>query len=359
MSFLRYLLLRLLLVPATLLVVTAVLYGMLMFTPAPLRAMLYLSSREQEDAKWLPLEDLWALTEPHIQSHHLDDPYPVQYAYWLLSLVQEGGGYSPSLRGEVFAALLRRTAVTAELTLYSLLFFIPLGLLAGARAGWWHNQGVDLRFRLAAFVAASLPPFILALVLLSIFYVGLGWFPAGRLSGAISQVIIGKDFHTYTGLVTIDGLLNGRWDVSLDALRHLVLPVITLGLLHWATLGRIMRSMMIEEKRKQYLIAARARGLPENSLLWRHAFRNALAPALASTALSIATLFTGVFMIETIYSLKGVADLVLLSMVRSLDTPLAMGFTIYSVTVVLLVMFVLDVLRAAVDPRTREGLLSK
>ena len=353
----RFLLLRLLLVPLTLLVVTVTLMALLTAIPPEVRAFLYLPYRIQDRSVEMSMDELRQATEPYVQKYHLEDPFPVQYAYWVVSVFTHGGGYSPSVKGDAFEALLRRTPVTAELTLYSLLLFIPLGVMSGLRAGWRKGGLLDLRFRTAAYVASSLPPFITALVLLGIFYSFLGWFPPGRLGTAISQDVRAPDFHYFTGLMTIDSLLNQRLDIFVDSVRHLVLPVVTLSLVHWATLGRIVRSTIINERRKEYLTAARARGVPERRLQWRHALRNVLAPALSSSALAAASLLTGVFMIEIIFGLKGVADLVVHGTALGLDMPIAMGFCVYSVSIVLVVMFVLDVLRAILDPRSRESMI--
>ena len=353
----RFLLLRLLLVPLTLLVVTATLMALLTAVPPQVRAFLYLPYRVQDRATELSMDELRQLTEPYIRKYHLDDPFPMQYGYWVISVFTHGGGYSPSVKGDAFEALLRRTPVTAELTLYSLLLFIPLGVMSGLRAGWSKGGFLDLRFRAAAYIATSLPPFIIALVLLGIFYSFLGWFPPGRLGVAISQEVLAPEFQHFTGLMTIDSLLNRRLDIFVDSLRHLVLPVVTLSLVHWATLGRIVRSTIILERRKEYLIAARAHGISERRLHWRHALRNVLAPALSSSALAAASLFTGVFMIEIIFDLKGVADLVVRGTAAGLDMTIAMGFSVYAVSIVLLVMFVLDVLRALLDPRSRESII--
>lgn len=353
----RFLLLRLLLVPLTLLVVTVTLMALLTAIPPEVRAFLYLPYRIQDRSTEMSMDELRQATEPYVQKYHLEDPFPVQYAYWVVSVFTHGGGYSPSVKGDAFEALLRRTPVTAELTLYSLLLFIPLGVMSGLRAGWRKGGLLDLRFRTAAYVASSLPPFITALVLLGIFYSFLGWFPPGRLGTVISQEVRAPDFHYFTGLMTIDSLLNRRLDIFVDSVRHLVLPVVTLSLVHWATLGRIVRSTIINERRKEYLTAARARGISERRLQWRHALRNVLAPALSSSALAAASLLTGVFMIEIIFGLKGVADLVVHGTAFGLDMPIAMGFSVYSLSIVLVVMFVLDVLRAILDPRSRESMI--
>ncbi len=238
-----------------------------------------------------------------------------------------------------------------------MLLFIPLGIVSGLRAGWRQGGRQDRRFRTTAYIATSLPPFITGLFLLGTFYTVLDSFPPGRLGIAISQEVLSPDFHRFTGLMTIDSLLNRRPEIFFDSVRHLVLPVVTLSLMHWATLGRIVRTTIINERHKEYLKAARARGIPERRLLWRHAFRNVLAPALSSSALAAASLLTSVFMVEVIFDLKGVADLIVHGTRAGLDMPVAMAFAVYSVFLVLVIMFVLDILRAILDPRSREMMI--
>jgi peptide/nickel transport system permease protein len=193
--------------------------------------------------------------------------------------------------------------------------------------------------------------------LIAIFYVGLGWFAPSRLDTMLSLNLEAQGFIQYTGLYTLDGLLNNRLDVTWDALRHLVMPVITLSLYHWATLGRITRSAIIAERRKEYIIAAMARGVKESTLMWKHAFRNTLAPSFTSLALSTASLITGVFVVEIIFAYHGISDLIVKSMQEIPDPAAALGFSVYSVTIVLLLMFVMDVLLAVFDPRVREEVL--
>jgi ABC-type dipeptide/oligopeptide/nickel transport system permease component len=258
----------------------------------------------------------------------------------------------------VLPALLRRTPATAELTFYSVLFFIPLGLVSGVFAGWRQRRAFDNSFRFMAFVVTSFPPFILALALLSLFYVNLHWFAPGRIAQEFSFQISDPAFRSVTGLYTVDALLNGRLDIFVDALRHLVMPVLTLSIFHWATLGRITRSTIITERHKEYLVAAQARGLTDQQVIWRHAFFNTLAPSFTSMALSAASLVTGVFVIEIIYRIYGVSDIIVRAMQGSPDAPAALGFCLYSIIMVLFLMFVLDILQAIFDPRIREDLLN-
>jgi peptide/nickel transport system permease protein len=242
------------------------------------------------------------------------------------------------------------------LTLLSVVILVPLGLVSGIISSIRPDEPLDHSFRLLAFIGTSFPPFVLGLVLLAVFYAGLRLFPPGRL-GINSEILISSEsFKIFTGMLTVDGILNGRLDITLEALKHLFLPVFTLSLTHWATLGRVMRASMLEEYGKPYIIAARARGIAEHSITWRHTMRNALLPALTSTALTAAALISGVFVIEVIFNLHGISKLATSALGFIPDVPLALGIAIYSVFLVLPIMLALDLLQAIVDPRIREGL---
>ena len=351
---LQFVIRRFLVVPISLFVITLVLYGGVMLTPPEARVELYMPERINPN---LTEEQLNRLREEIIKRNHLRDPFPVQYAYWAKTLFDGTWGFSPSMNEAVLPALIRRTPVTLELTLYSLLFLVPLGLVSGIVAAWNRNGRFDRFFRGAAFLATSTPTFILALVLLSIFYIHLGWFAPDRTSMSFGLELSRHAIKEYTGMLTIDSALNGRWDMFADAWRHLIMPVFTLSLFHWATLGRIVRATVMSERRKEYVIAARARGVSERSVLWRHVYQNVIAPSLTSMALSAASIVTGVFVAEIIFNFNGVSYVIVKAMAGIPDAPAALGFAIYSVIMVLLFMFVLDVLQAFFDPRVREGVL--
>lgn len=349
-SFWKFLGQRLLAIPVTLLIITAVLFAIVLQAPAEERASLYLPPRLPSR---ITAEDLQRMIDRIVVEQGLDDPFIVQYSRWLSRLVRGDWGYSPSYNDEVLAILTRHTSVTLELTLYSLLLFIPMGLIAGVISGWQPGSRKDNQFRLLAFIGTAVPPFILGLFLLSIFYVGLHWFPPGR-SDIVDIRLSNSTFVAYTGLLTVDGVLNGRFDVTLDALRHLVLPVFALSLAHWATLGRVTRATMIEQKDREYVYSAQAKGLKTRTVVWRHTFRNAVTPALTSTMLSAATIISGVFVIEAVFNLNGLSQVVIRGMTDVPDAPLALGFAVYSVLLVLPIMWVLDIVRGFADPRLRE-----
>ena len=132
------------------------------------------------------------------------------------------------MNAEAQPSTIERLPVTAELSFYSLVLLIPLGLLSGILAGSRQDRPADNGLRALAFVATAIPPFILGLVLVSVFNVGLRWFPRGRTTSLDVIRVTSTSFSYITGTLTLDGLLNGRLDITLNALRHLVLPVITL-----------------------------------------------------------------------------------------------------------------------------------
>ncbi len=352
----RFVIYRLLSVPLTLLIITMALYAFVMLAPPEVRATLYYPAGLNTDK--MSDEEIYQFNNLIINRYHLDAPYPVQYGLWLSNLVRGDWGWSPIRREKVLPALLRRSPVTAELAFYSLMIFIPVGLISGVRAGSRKDSVMDMRFRLSAFVAVSIPPFVLALVLLSIFYVGLHWFPPQRLGVQSTMFVHSDAFRTYTGFLTIDGFLNKRADISLEAIKHLILPVLTIGIGYWGILGRITRISVIEETYKEHVLAARARGIAQKGLVWKHIFRNALTPSLTSCALSAAALFTSIFIVEQLFDRKGVSSLVLDFNMPTPDATMLLGFAIYSVIVVLLIMLVLDLSVAILDPRVREGVIS-
>jgi len=352
--FLQFLIRRFLIIPLTLLVVTMLLYGGLMLTPAEARAQIYMPNTNAR----LTEKQIAKLIENIIERYHLDEPYLVQYTYWVGTFFDSTWGYSPSLNEDVLPALLKRTPATAELTLFSLLILIiPFGLYAGTLAGW-HRGWFDRVFRGSAFVVTSIPPFILSLILLVIFYINLGWFAPERVGVKFSYEITKDTFASPTGMLLIDSLVNGRLDIFVDVLRHIAMPALTLSLYHWATLARITRSSIIEQKRKEYIVSAQARGIPARKVLWRHVFRNILVPSLTSMGLSAASLITGVYVVEIIYNLNGVSEIIAIAMSSGIpDGPAILGFAVYSVIVVLILMFTLDVIQSIVDPRIREDIL--
>ncbi len=349
--FLKFIGSRIMYLLGTLVLSTIFLYGMFVwFLPPETRAAAYLppwgGGRGNIENR----------IEATIEDHGLRDPFPVQYIRWAIGLLQGDWGVSSEMNDEVLDILLIRTPATAELLIFSVLIFVPLGLVSGVVAGWKQGQATDHGFRLTAFISTSIPPFVLGLMLLAVFYVGVNWFPPGRLSQTFKAVVSSPDFKTYTHLLVIDGALNWRFDIALDAVRHMILPAFTLSLTYWATLGRVTRAVMIDELNEDYVITARGKGLRNEQVVWRHAFRNSLVPGLNSIALSAAMFMTNAIIIEVVFGYPGISKPLTQSFNGwTPDVNMAMGFAVYSMLFVLPLMFALDIAQAIVDPRIREG----
>lgn len=335
----------------SLIIITMVLYSGFMLTPPEARARIYLPpGKGGERASEQYIENI-------IKENHLREPYLVQYFYWAKSLLQGSWGYSPTLNADVLPSLLHRTPATLELALYSLLMLIPLGLASGLVSGWRPGSMFDSSFRGLAFLGTSTPSFIVSIILISILYIQLDWLAPGRIDVKTELQMFRSGFVEYTGALTLDSLLNKRFDIFIIALKHLIMPVFTLSIYHWATLGRITRASIMNERGKEYIVAARARGVKESKLIWKHALRAILAPSLTAMALSAASIVTGLFVTEIIYGLTGISQIIVIAMSSYPDAPAALGFSVYSVIMVLGLMLILDFIQATLDPRVREEVL--
>ncbi|HMX17977.1 MAG TPA: ABC transporter permease [Anaerolineales bacterium] len=335
----------------SLIIITMVLYSGFMLTPPEARARIYLPpGKGGERASEQYIENI-------IKENHLREPYLVQYLYWAKSLLQGSWGYSPTLNADVLPSLLHRTPATLELALYSLLMLIPLGLASGLVSGWRPGSVFDSGFRGLAFLGTSTPSFIVSIILISILYIQLDWLAPGRIDVKTELQMFRSGFVEYTGALTLDSLLNKRFDIFIIALKHLIMPVFTLSIYHWATLGRITRASIMNERGKEYIVAARARGVKESKLIWKHALRAILAPSLTAMALSAASIVTGLFVTEIIYGLTGISQIIVIAMSSYPDAPAALGFSVYSVIMVLGLMLILDFIQATLDPRVREEVL--
>lgn len=349
-AFLKYLLRQLAAVCLSFLGITFVVFGSLMLYTPDERASLYISPNTKNP------EAVERAVARVIQDHHFDEPFLRQYIRWLGGLFNGKWGYSPVYDADVFETILRYAPASLELLIYALLFFIPFGILAGVAAGRKKDTWVDHLVRLAVSVTNSIPLFILAFIFLAIFYVSLHWFAPGRL-GTLNAIYVKSDaFQLYTGFFTIDGFLNHRPDISLDAARHLAMPAFSLGLLQWATLTRITRASVIDEVKKDYVTAAIARGAKTKRVTWRHVFVNSLSPVMTASGLTAATLTTELFVVELIFNYEGMSQLIS-SLTSMPDGFAVLGFIAFNLLLTLGLILFFDLLKASVDPRIREAVL--
>lgn len=341
---LTYITRRLLLLPVVLMGVTLLIFGFTQFISPYQRLFCYLPSN--------PSRITQSQIEPLLEKYHLTDPLPVQYFSWLKQVAHGNLGWSQTTHQSVWKTLISRFPATAELALYAIIPTVIFGLYLGIISALHRNDPIDHLTRALAIGGYGLPSFVLGLVFLAIFYGWLDWFPAGRLSTWASVVVQSTGFRSYTGLNTVDALLNGNLKVFFDAVRHLILPVITLAVLNWALTLRVMRSSMLETLREDYVATARAKGLKEREVILKHVARNALLPVVTLAVLNIVFLFNGVVVIETVFNYKGVG-LWAANAALQLDVPAIIAVTLFAAILVLFGNLAVDLLYAALDPTVR------
>jgi peptide/nickel transport system permease protein len=345
MGLRTYVIRRLILAIPVLFGAVILIFAVLQFLPPGMRVSLYITSPKQ--AKY------WQIIA---KANGLFDPVYVQFYYWLKALLIDHNLGLDNSGLPVFQAIIDRLPATIEIVMYASPIIVLIGLGLGVQAGANKDKMIDQGSRVLAILGTSMPSFWFGIVLLSIFYAGLGWFPPNRYGSEVLLFITAPhtSWHWYTGLMTIDSLLNGQWWIFEDAVRHLVLPIAVLGLLNSAVMVRVMRSSMLEALGKDYITAAKAKGLSKKEVVNKHARRNALIPAITISGLMIASLLTGVVITETVFNMGGIGQYAAVS-ARTLDIPPVIGYALMSAVIFVISNLIVDVLYAYIDPRIRLG----
>lgn len=287
-----------------------------------------------------------------IEQYGLDQPFYVQYWYWLREVSQGNLGFSKTTGEPVLDSFKRRLPATIELSILALIPIMAFGIWLGSAAALNRDRFIDQFSRITSIFLLSLPVFVLAIWLLVIFYGGLGWFGLGQLTTANSLAVIRPDFVRYTGFLTIDSLLNGRINIFLDVLNHLVLPVVTLVAISSAQIVRVMRSSLLDTLTQDYVRTARAKGLAEAIVNRKHALRNALIPIITLAGFTIVGLLNGVVITETVFAYPGIGNW-LASAATQLDTAAVLSGAVFAGILVVIANLIADILYAVVDPRIR------
>ncbi len=290
-----------------------------------------------------------------IEKFGLNDPWWTQYGTWINEVFHGNFGWSTVVGQPVGEAILKFLPATLELAIFATPLIILGGIFLGSKAAAHKDRFLDHATRVGAIVGWSLPTFWLGLILLMVFYGYFsGLFPPERLSTEMNILVHSDQFTKYTGLHFVDAILNGNWQVLVDSLRHIVLPVITLSVVNIAFIMRLMRSSMLEALGKGYILAARAKGLDENTVVNKHARRNALMPILTVSGYLFVSLVNGVVITETIFNYKGLGWWAWQSAVQ-LDIPAVLTFTMFTAVLFVITNLVVDLLYARIDPRVRLG----
>ncbi len=344
MGLSTYIVRRLLLLIPILIGVSLLIFAMAEFFDPYARAALYVDVTKVRD---------W---DAVFRKYGFSDPVYVRYFRWINEVIHGNLGYSQENRMFVLQCIMRKFPASVEIALFSTPLTIVLGIYLGMLSAVHRDKPIDHMTRVFAIIGWSLPTFWSAIILLSFFYGGFGIFPPGRLGSAADDFIsrgsrVGT-YNAYTGLNTIDGLLNGQLWITWDALMHLVLPCINLTIVQIALLIRVMRSSMLEELNKGYIITARAKGLTQSEVINKHARRNALIPAITLSGLLIAGMMTGVVITETVFHIEGLGSAAARAALH-LDIPFVLGFAMFTGIIFVMANLIVDVLYAYIDPRIR------
>jgi ABC-type dipeptide/oligopeptide/nickel transport system permease component len=259
----------------------------------------------------------------------LDKPLAMQYLSWAGGALRGDLGTSLYLRREITPLLMERMSATATLAAGALLFALPVGVIAGVASSLLKGTIWDRLINAVVVMGVALPVFALGLLLIVVFGANLRWLPVSGMAG-----IGGGDL--------------------LDRLKHLILPAIALGVGPAALLARLTRSSMLEVQSEDYVRTARAKGLREGAVTWRHIFRNVLIPVTTVVGLQVGFLLGGAVLVEVVFGWPGMGSLIINGILQR-DFPVVQAGVLAVALSYVLVNLVVDVLYAVIDPRIRYG----
>ena len=320
---LRYIIKRILILIPVLIAITIMLFGINKLMPGdPVRAMLPTSLKaEQYEVAYTAMREKLGL----------DKSLPEQYFRWVANLLQGDFGWSSKNNrpvAEVVAEPIRNTVIlNVGVIILELLIAIPVGIKCAVKRGKFY----DNFWQVFSLITWSMPSFFIALCLLFVFAARLGWLPFGGMPNSS---------------------LTSGWAYYSDWLRHLVLPVVVLSLISIASSIRIVRNAMIDALSQDYIRTARAKGLKEKTVIYSHAFRNALIPVSTVVVATVFTLFAGSTITETVFAWNGIGK-VLIDAINARDTMLVTTMNTFFALISVTGVLVSDITYGLIDPRIR------
>jgi peptide/nickel transport system permease protein len=277
-----------------------------------------------------------------------DRPLYVQYVNYLGDVARADFGTAITDNRPIGDIIRENGAATLELTFFAMLIAIVVGVAFGLLAGRYRDTWIDGGSRLFGIVIYAMPVFFLGLMAQLFFGSYLGWLPtSGRASPLVDATL-----DTHTNIYTIDTLVNRDWDAFVDVVKHLILPAVTLGLVTAGVFIRLIRVNVIRTMKDDYIEAARARGIDERSVVYQHAFRNALVPVITVVGLTVALLLSGAVLTETTFNWPGIGK-TLIGYLENRDYTAVQGIIIVFALVVVTASLVIDFVNAYIDPRIR------
>lgn len=279
----------------------------------------------------------------------LDKPLYVQFQKYIFDLLRGDLGYSLKTKQPVVNELKAFIPPTLELVIISTILAVIIGIPLGLYSAKKKDKLLDHFCRFFSVGAVSLPTFWVALFLQLIFFRWLNLLPLGGQIDTKLKLIY--QIPHYTGLLTLDTLISGNMTLFIDALKHIILPAITISLYPVGLVARMTRSALLEILGEDYIKAARSYGLKENLVLWKYALKNSLGTTATVLALSIGYTLVNTFLVEAIFNWPGIGNYIS-NAVMSLDYPAIIGVTLFSAVSYVILNLLADIV-IAIDPRIR------
>lgn len=278
---------------------------------------------------------------------HLNDPFPVQYYHWLRNLVRGDLGKSSYTRRPVTMDLIQYIPATFELILFATLISAIVGQVTGVLAGYFRNSWFDGASRLVSYLGIATPSFVVAIFLLFIFSQVLKLAPGvGRLP------IMMTPPPRITGFMTLDSLLAGRLDLALTALKHMILPAISLAVIHIAQEGRITRTSIVENMQKDYITVHKVHGIRTSRLVFKYLLKPSIIPTVTVMGLDFAFLMSNAFLVEMVYMWPGFSRYAVTAMLNKDLNAIVAVVLVIGLTFAMVNLLV-DIITMFLDPTIR------
>jgi peptide/nickel transport system permease protein len=277
-----------------------------------------------------------------------DRPLIQQYLEYMWDAVRFKFGTTITDKQTIGSIIVENGGATLTLTVAALIFAIILGLPLGLIAGRFRETVPDAFIRLFAILGYAAPPFFVGLLAQLLFAKNLDWLPASKMASPIVQATSVEHTH----ILILDLAIEGNWSGVWDVVRHLILPMVTLGLLVTGVFIRLVRVNVGQALGGDYVEAARARGVPERRVVSLHAFRNALIPVITVMGLQVALLLGGAVLTEQTFSWPGLGSR-LLEYLNNRDYIGVQGLVTFFALIVVVISLIIDIVNAVIDPRVR------
>ena len=287
------------------------------------------------------------LATAYVEKFHLNEPLYVQFGYYVLGLLQGDLGYS-TLKGKPVARAMTETLpFTLQIAFFAIVISLVIGIPLGVVAARYHRKAVDQGIRAFYLAGVSSPAFLSCLFLLIVLTYTFRLLPSG---GALSPHV--SPPKPVTNFLILDSILEGNWNTFIDAVAHIFMPSLALALGVFGYVTRLLRVSILEVMRTNYIRTARAKGLDENAIFFKHALRNAMIPVVTISSLISTWLLTSTLFAETIFSYPGVGQYAVQALL-GLDYPSILAITIVFAVMIVVINLAADILYAVVNPEIR------